>query len=84
MENIFAAVRPAVVALIVYSVIKLARSAKIKEYYSWILSLLAFIAIAAFNVHPIIIIIIAACYGIFLRGHVVRAVNSRKAGKEVD
>lgn len=83
VENIFMAVRPAVVALIVYSVIKLAKSAKIKEYYNWVLTLMAVIFITLFNVHPIIVIIVAACYGIFLRGRVVRIVDSRKAGKEV-
>ena len=83
VENIFMAVRPAVVALIVYSVIKLAKSAKIKEYYNWVLTLMAVIFITVFNVHPIIVIIVAACYGIFLRGRVVRIVDSRKAGKEV-
>ena len=83
VANIFAAVRPAVVALIVYSVYKLAKSAKIKDYYSWVLTLATLALIVFLNVHPIIIILVSACYGIFLRGKVVRAVDSRKTGKEV-
>ncbi|MBR5229784.1 MAG: chromate transporter [Firmicutes bacterium] len=82
VKNIFNAVRPAVVALIIYSVIKLARSAKIKEYFSWILTLLAIGAVIFLDLHPIFIIIVSASYGIFVRGHVVKAVDSRKAGKE--
>lgn len=84
VANIFAAVRPAVVALIVYSVYKLAKSAKIKEYFSWVLTLAAVAAIALLGIHPIIVIIVAGCYGIFLRGKVVHAVDDRKAGKEAE
>jgi len=85
VQNIFMAVRPAVVALILYAVIKLARSAKIKEYYSWVLTLLAAASVVFFGVHPIIIIIASALYGIFLRKRVVAAADSRKSrqgGKE--
>ncbi|MBQ1959135.1 MAG: chromate transporter [Firmicutes bacterium] len=73
VQNIFSGIRPAVTALILYSVIKLAKSAKLKENYNWVVALLAVIAIAFMGIHPVLAIIIAAVYGIFLRDKLARA-----------
>ncbi len=73
VQNIFNGIRPAVVALIFYSIIKLAKSAKIKENLNWLIALAAMVAIVFLNVHPIVIIILAALYGIFIRNSVINA-----------
>ncbi|WP_324825581.1 chromate transporter [Sinanaerobacter sp. ZZT-01] len=67
VESIFNGIRPAVVALILYSVIKLGKSAKIKEEKKWILALAAFIAVSILNIHPILVIVTAALIGIFFK-----------------
>lgn len=79
---VFNGVRPAVVALILYSVIKLGRSAKVGEYFNWVVTALGFLAIAVFHLHPIVVVLLAAAYGIFLRSSVVRAVDAHKGRKE--
>lgn len=79
---IFDGVRPAVVALILYAVIKLAKSAKITQYLNWIIAGLAFLAIAVFGVHPIIVVISAALYGILVRSSIVKVMDASKAKKE--
>lgn len=81
---IFEGIRPAVVALILYAVIKLAKSAKVAEYFNWLVALLGFLAIAVLGLHPIAVVVCAAVYGLFLRTHVVRAVDARKAQKGGD
>ena len=48
VQNIFNAIRPAVVALILYSVIKLAGTAKITKNLNWLVALIAFSAITFF------------------------------------
>mgnify|MGYP005787708109 FL=1 len=82
VQNIFNGVRPAVVALIFYAVVKLAKSAKVGEYFNWLVALAGFAAIALFGLHPIVVVVCAALYGIFLRGSVVRAVEAGRAKKE--
>ena len=67
VQNIFSGIRPAVTALILYSVIKLAKSAKLRDNYNWAVALLAVTAIAFLGIHPVIAVIVAAVYGIFLR-----------------
>lgn len=81
VEYIFNGVRPAVVALILYAVVKLAKSAKIGAYLNWVVALLGFAAIAVFGLHPILVVVCAALYGLFLRNSVVKAVDAHKAGK---
>lgn len=78
VQNIFNGVRPAVVALILYAVIKLARSARVGEYFNWVVALFGFLAIAVFGLHPILVVVCAALYGLFLRNSVVRAVDAHK------
>ena len=80
--HIFSGIRPAVVALIVYSVIKLGKTARLKEYGNWLVALFGFVAVAFLKLHPIIVVICAALYGLFLRSRVVRAMDSRKGGGE--
>ena len=80
VQYIFNGIRPAVVALILYAVIKLAKSAKITEYFNWLIALAAFAAIAVFGLHPIVVVIAAALYGLFIRGTVVKAVDSHRSG----
>lgn len=84
VQYIFDGVRPAVVALILYAVIKLARSAKVGEYFNWVAALFGFVAIAVFGLHPIIVVVCGALYGLFVRGAVVKAVDAHKAGKGGD
>ncbi len=78
VQNIFKGVRPAVVALILYAVIKLAKSAKIGEYFNWVVALFGFVAIAVFGLHPILVVVCAALYGLFVRNSVVRAVDAHR------
>ena len=80
VQYIFNGIRPAVVALILYAVIKLAKSAKITEYFNWRVALAAAAAIAVFGLHPIVVVIAAALYGLFIRGTVVKAVDSHRSG----
>ena len=80
VQYIFNGIRPAVVALILYAVIKLAKSAKITEYFNWLIALSAFAAIAVFGLHPIAVVTAAALYGLFIRGTVVKAVDSHRSG----
>ena len=82
VQYVFDGIRPAVVALILYAVIKLAKSAKITEYFNWLIALAAVIAIAVFGLHPIIIIVAAALYGLFIRGAAVKAVDAHRAGAD--
>ena len=80
VQNVFNGVRPAVVALILYAVVKLAKSAKV--YFNWLVALAGFAAIAVFGLHPIVVVVCAALYGIFIRNSVVKAVDAGKAKKE--
>ena len=82
VQNVFNGVRPAVVALIFYAVVKLARPAKIGEYFNWLVALAGFAAIAVFGLHPIVVVVCAALYGIFVRNSVVKAVDASRGKKE--
>lgn len=81
VQYIFNGVRPAVVALILYAVIKLAKSAKITAYFNWIVALFGFVSIAVFGLHPIIVVVLAALYGLLIRNSVVKAVDAHQAQK---
>ncbi|MGN0735543.1 MAG: chromate transporter [Anaerovoracaceae bacterium] len=82
VQYIFDGIRPAVVALILYAVIKLAKSAKITVYFNWLIALAALAAIAVFGLHPIVVILASALYGLFIRGTVVKAVDAHNAGAD--
>lgn len=79
VQYIFDGVRPAVVALIFYAVVKLAKSAKVGEYFNWVVALFGFAAIALFGLHPILVVVCAAAYGLLVRSAVVKAVDARKS-----
>ena len=81
VQYVFNGVRPAVVALILYAVVKLARSAKIGDHLNWAVALFGFLAIAVFGLHPILVVVCAALYGLLLRDRVVKAIDAHKAGK---
>ena len=78
--HIFNGIRPAVVALIVYAVVKLAKTARLKEYGNWLVALLGFAAVAFWGVHPIVVVLCAALYGLFLRSHVARVMDRKQKG----
>ena len=79
VQYVFNGIRPAVVALILYAVIKLAKSAKLSEYLNWLIALAAVVAIAVFGLHPVAVVVAAALYGLFLRATVVKAVATHKS-----
>lgn len=81
VQYVFNGVRPAVVALILYAVVKLAKSAKVGEYFNWIVAVFGFAAVALFGLHPILVVVAAALYGIFVRGYVIKAVDAHRDGK---
>ena len=82
VQYIFDGVRPAVAALILYAIIKLAKSAKVGEYFNWVVALFGFAAVAAFGLHPIVVVVCSAAYGLLLRGQVVKAVDAHREKKE--
>lgn len=77
VQYVFDGVRPAVAALILYAVVKLAKSAKVGEYFNWVVALLGFAAVAFFGLHPILVVVCSAAYGLLLRDRVVKAVDAR-------
>ena len=81
-QYIFNGVRPAVAALILYAVVKLAKSAKVGAYFNWIVALFGFVAVAVFGLHPSVVVVCSAAYGLLLRGQVVKAVDAHRKKKE--
>jgi chromate transporter len=65
LEQIFAGVRPAVVALIAYALVKLATSAGITKI-NIAIGLASLAAILFFKLHPIFVIILAGIAGMFI------------------
>ena len=65
LEQIFAGIRPAVVALIAYALVKLAKSAGITKI-NIAIGLTALTAILFINLHPIVVIILAGIAGMFI------------------
>lgn len=63
VEHAFAGIRPAVAALIFASFIKIAKE-NIESFSQIILCIAAFIAVAFFDISPIIIVIIGSVYGL--------------------
>lgn len=78
VQSVFNGIRPAVVALIFYAVVKLAKSVKLTKQLNWLIALLAFGAMALLGVHSILVILCAALYGIFLRDKVVKEKEEEK------
>ncbi|MEG0824605.1 MAG: chromate transporter [Oscillospiraceae bacterium] len=77
-EYVFKGIRPAVVALIVYAVVKLAKSADITKYLNWLVAGLAFLCVGFFHLHPIFVVVGAAVYGLFLRHYIVKWLDGRR------
>lgn len=73
VQHIFSGVRPAVAALILYAVIKLGKTAKLGQAFNWLVALLAFGAVALLAWHPVVVVVLAAAFGLFLRPALVRA-----------
>jgi chromate transporter len=65
LDHVFAGVRPAVVALIVYALVKLAKSAGITKI-NIAIGTVALAAILLFKLHPIVVIILAGVAGMFI------------------
>lgn len=65
VQNIFNGIRPAVVALILFAVIKLAKSVGLRAL-NIIISLGTLIAMVFFNVHPFLAVITSGIIGFFL------------------
>ncbi len=65
VEQIFAGVRPAVVALIVYALVKLTKSVGINKI-NMIIAIAALILILVANMHPILVIIMAGLAGLLI------------------
>ena len=65
LEHIFAGVRPAVVALIAYALVKLAKSAGITKI-NMIIGSIALVAILLFKLHPIFVVVLAGLAGMFI------------------
>ena len=81
VQCFFEGIRPAVAALIFYSVIKLGKSVKVTKQLNWIMAVFGFAAIAVFGLHPIVVVVCAAFYGVFVREHVLKAVEGGRGGK---
>lgn len=78
VQAVFTGIRPVVVALILYSVVTLARSAKLKQGFGWLLAALAFVAVAVAGIHPILVILAAAAFGLAVN----RKKEEEKEGQE--
>ncbi|NLM42818.1 MAG: chromate transporter [Clostridiales bacterium] len=64
IQNIFSGIRPAVVSLIIFAVIKLAKAIGLKSK-NLIISLGTLFGIIFLNIHPIVAVIISAVLGFF-------------------
>ena len=84
VRNFFRGITPAVAALILYSVIKLAASAQISRHLNWLIALASFAAITVFDIHPIIVILAAAVYGLFLSSKVAAVTGGKDVDKDSD
>ena len=84
VRNFFREITPAVAALILYSVIKLAASAQISRHLNWLIALASFAAITVFDIHPIIVILAAAVYGLLLSAKVASVTGGKNINKDSD
>ena len=82
VRNFFSGITPAVAALILYAIISMAKSADIAAHLNWLVAAAAFCVITLLDVHPIIVIVFAALYGIFLSDKVRRLTGGASATNE--
>lgn len=84
VQAVFNGIRPAVVAIVIDAVYKLAKPAKLSKYFNWVWVIIGLAGIAVFDIHPIILVAVAALYGLFVRSHLVKAMDARAAAKKGD
>ena len=84
VQAVFDGIRPAVVAIVFCAILQLAKSANLKEYFNWVLVIVGFVGIVFLDIHPALLVLAAALYGLLLRNKVVAAVDNRKAKKGGD
>lgn len=65
LDNIFAGIRPAVVALIVYALVKLTKSAGVTKI-NIAIGVVALIATLLLKLHPIFVVILSGIAGLFI------------------
>ena len=65
LANIFAGIRPAVVALIAYALVKLTKSTGV-TMVNMVIGILALAAVLLIDLHPIFIVILSGLAGIFI------------------
>ena len=77
VQYFFAGARPAVCALLLYSMVRLGRAAKLGIWYNAALAIASFVAVGFLGVHHIFVILSAAFIGI-----VVCAYHNKKRGDD--
>lgn len=84
VQAVFDGIRPAVVAIVLCAILQLAKSAQLGKYFNWVLVVVGFVGIVVFSVHPALLVLAAALYGLLLRNKVVKAVDAFEAKKGGD
>lgn len=84
VQAVFNGIRPAVVAIVLNAIYLLAKPAQLNKYFNWFVALIGFAGIALFDIHPVILVVAAALYGLFLRDRVVKAMDGRATKKGGD
>ena len=72
VQDLFSGIRPAVVALIVYSVFNLSESIHITKERNWVIAAAGLLLILVLGVHPIVVIVLSALYGIYIKPRLVK------------
>ena len=72
VQDLFSGIRPAVVALIVYSVFNLSKSIHITKELNWVIAAAGLVLILVLGVHPIVVIVLSALYGIYIKPRLVK------------
>ena len=72
VQDLFSGIRPAVVALIVYSVFNLSKSIHITKELNWVIAATGLLLILVLGVHPIVVIVLSALYGIYIKPRLVK------------
>ena len=84
VQAVFNGIRPAVVAIVLNAIWLLAKPAQLNKYFNWLLAVVGFAGIALFDIHPVILVVAAALYGLFLRDRVVKAMDGRASKRGGD
>lgn len=78
VQYIFLGIRPGVAALIFYSILRLQKSARVAHEYNWIMAGFGFLAISFWGLHPVLVILVAAIYGLFFRARLLHVLPGKK------